>query len=131
MPLSQHPAISIIASIFGTVALAFGFNYIFNSREAFISSFDFPYPAAPAEQKVIDAFCVMFGAKDLLMGISIYATAWFGTRKSLGVVLLATCGCAAIDGYTVNKTVGHGEWNHWGYGSVVGVLGLLSLGLLG
>jgi hypothetical protein len=131
MPLSQHPIVPLAATLFGTIFVGFGFNYIFNSRQAFISSFDFPYPAAAEEQRIIDSFCVLFGAKDLFMGVAIYSAAWLGTRKSLGVILLAASVCAGIDGVVVNKAVGHGEWNHWGYGSLVGVLGVVSLGLLG
>lgn len=131
MPLSQHPAIAYTATLFGTVFLGFGFNYIFNPRQAFISSFEFPYPTAFEEQKIIDSFCVLFGAKDLFVGAAIYSTAWLGTRKSLGVVLLAASLCAGVDGFVVKKAVGHGEWNHWGYGSLIGILGLLSLGLCG
>lgn len=131
MLISQHPVIAYLASIFGIIFVGFGFNYIFNPRQAFVSSFDFPYPAATQEQKILDSFCVLFGAKDLFVGVAIYAGAWLGTRKSLGVILLAASLCAAIDGYVVNKTVGHGEWNHWGYGSMIGVLGLSSLGIFG
>lgn len=131
MPLSQHPTIPIAATLFGTIFLGFGFNYIFNSREAFVSSFGFPYPAAPAEQKILDSFCILYGAKDLFMGVAIFASAWLGTRKSLGVILLAAGASAGIDGWVVNATVGHGEWNHWGYGSVISLLGTVSLGLLG
>ncbi|KAF2277319.1 uncharacterized protein EI97DRAFT_432195 [Westerdykella ornata] len=131
MPLSQHRAIPIAASLFGTIFAAFGFNYIFNPQQAFVSSFGFPYPTAPAEQKILDSFCVLYGAKDLFMGTAIFAAAWLGTRKSLGVILLAAGASAGIDGWVVNATVGQGEWNHWGYGSVISVLGGVSLGLLG
>lgn len=131
MPISAHPAIPIAATVFGTIFLGFGFNYIFNSKEAFVSSFDFPYPKAPEEQKIIDSFCVLYGAKDLFMGVALYSAAWLGTRSSLGVVLVMSSFCAWIDGAVVNKAVGHGEWNHWGYGSAIGVVGLLSLGVLG
>lgn len=131
MPLSQHPALAYLATLFGTVFVGFGFNFILNPRQAFTSSFDFPYPTAVQEQRTIDSFCVLFGAKDLFVGAAIFSAAWLGTRKSLGVILLAASLCAGIDGYVVNKTVGHGEWNHWGYGSMIGVLGLLSLGIFG
>lgn len=131
MPISQHPALPMVATIVGTVALGFGFNYIFNSRDAFIHSFGFPYPKNAEDQKVINSFCVLFGAKDLFMGGSIYTAAWLGSRKVLGAILLLTCMCATIDGVVIKGHVGYGEWNHWGYGSVCGVIGLLSLGLLG
>lgn len=131
MPLSQHPSIPIAATVFGTIFLGFGFNYIFNPRQAFVSSFDFPYPTAVSEQKIIDSFCVLYGAKDLFMATAIYAAAWLGTRKSLGVILIAASACAGIDGLVVNQAVGHGEWNHWGYGSMIGALGAVSMGLLG
>jgi hypothetical protein len=131
MPLSQHGAIPYLASFFGTIFLGFGFNYLFNPKEAFISSFGFPYPNDPKDASVIDSFCALFGAKDLFMGVAIFSAAWLGTRSSLGLILVMASVCAGIDGVVVNRQVGHGEWNHWGYGSAVGVLGLVSLGLLG
>lgn len=65
------------------------------------------------------------------MGTAIYSAAWLGTRKSLGVILIAASVSAGIDGFVVNRTVGSGEWNHWGYGSMIGLLGIVSAGLLG
>jgi hypothetical protein len=131
MPLSQHPAIPIAASVFGTIFLGFGFNYLFNPRQAFTSSFGFPYPTGAQEQAIMDSFCQLYAAKEFFMATAIYSAAWLGTRKSLGVILLAASVAAGMDGFIVNRAVGTGEWNHWGYGSVVGVLGLVSMGLLG
>ncbi|KAF2660956.1 hypothetical protein K491DRAFT_687772 [Lophiostoma macrostomum CBS 122681] len=130
MPISNSPLITLLSTIFGTVFLGFGFNYTLRPHEAF-AVFEFPYPTNPVDQKVIDSFCVLYGAKDLFMGVSIYSAAYLGTRKSLGVILLMASVCAGIDGIVVKAHVGHGEWNHWGYGSAIGVTGLLALGLLG
>ena len=56
---------------------------------------------------------------------------FFGTRMCLGLILLAASACAGIDGYVVKAHTGGGEWNHWGYGSAIGVTSLLALGVLG
>lgn len=44
--------------------------------------------------------------------------------------MLLASGMAGMDGLVVGKYVGHGEWNHWGYGSALAVQGLVMLGLL-
>jgi hypothetical protein len=130
MPISHSPALTLLSTLFGTIFLGFGLNYAFRPRAAF-AVFEFPYPTNPVDQKVIDSFCVLYGAKDLFMGVAIYSATFLGTRKSLGVILMAASACAAIDGAVVKAHVGYGEWNHWGYGSAIGVTGMLALGLLG
>ena len=63
------------------------------------------------------------------MGLAIYATAYFGDRKSLGWILIAGSGVAVVDG-AVCWANGKGEWNHWGYAPMLTVAGGLSLGVL-
>jgi hypothetical protein len=58
------------------------------------------------------------------MGIALYAAAYFGTKKTLGVITLAVGAVAGADGVICKMIVGHGEWNHWGYAPVAGLLGL-------
>lgn len=47
------------------------------------------------------------------------------------MILVAASLCAAVDGWIVKGFAGEGEWNHWGYGSVMGFVGLVMAGLLG
>ncbi|KAF2729467.1 hypothetical protein EJ04DRAFT_66882 [Polyplosphaeria fusca] len=132
MPISTSPILSVSAFIFGTIFLGFGAQYILDPRAAFQNfSPNLKYPALPADAHVMDLVMTLFGAKDLFMGFAIHASLWFGTRRSLGLILVAAAMCAGIDGYVMKTGVGTGEWNHWGYGSAVAVTGLLELGLLG
>lgn len=132
MPISTSPVLSVPAFIFGTVFFGFGAHYMLRPRDAFLNfSPDLKYPISPADAQVMDLVMILFGAKDLFMGAAIHASLWFGTRRSLGLILLAAAMCAGIDGYVMKTNVGTGEWNHWGYGSMVAVTGLLKLGLLG
>ncbi|KAF2797446.1 hypothetical protein K505DRAFT_298355 [Melanomma pulvis-pyrius CBS 109.77] len=130
MPLSTHPITRPLATIFGTITLGFGINYVFNPASAY-DIFEFPRMSTQADQDIMNSVMILYGAKDLFMGLAIYASTWFGNRKSAGLILLAASGAAGIDGFIVNRVTGGGEWNHWGYGSVMGVLGLVMTGVLG
>ncbi|KAF2266508.1 hypothetical protein CC78DRAFT_531621 [Lojkania enalia] len=130
MAISAHPGLRLVATFFGTIFLGFGLNYIFRPREAY-STFGLPAPTTPTDQHLMDSFLALFGAKDLFMAVAIYSAAYFGSRKTLGIVLVMAGFCAGVDGYVVKRHTGTGEWNHWGYGSVITVVGALTLGVLG
>lgn len=130
MPISASPTLRYAALFFGTVFLGFGANYILRPYDAF-GTFGLPYVSNSADQAIIDSFSKLFGVKDLFMGVAIYAATFLGSRQLRGVLLLAASAGAVADGAIVKAHTGTGEWNHWGYGSMVGVLGALTLGLLG
>jgi hypothetical protein len=130
MAISRSPALRYAALFFGTVFLGFGANYILRPYDAF-GTFGLPYVSNSADQEIIDSFCKLFGVKDVFMGIAIYSAVFLGSRQTLGVLLLAASAGAIADGTIVKAHAGTGEWNHWGYGSMIGVLGALTLGLLG
>ncbi|CAO1638119.1 unnamed protein product [Parajaminaea phylloscopi] len=130
MPISRSPIISLAAAFFGTVFIGFGVNYILRPYDAF-GTFGLPYVSNAADQTIIDSFCKLFGVKDLFMGFSIFTALFFGSRKTLGALLIASSAAAFADGAIVKAHAGTGEWNHWGYGSMVGVVGLLAFGVLG
>jgi hypothetical protein len=52
-----------------------------------------------------------------------------GSREALGWVMVAGGAVAGVDGWVCLHYVGRGEWNHWGYGSAMLVLGGLLLGI--
>jgi hypothetical protein len=41
---------------------------------------------------------VIYGARDIFVGLALYSAAYFGTRKSLGWVPTAGSGVAFVDG---------------------------------
>ncbi|KAF2878586.1 hypothetical protein BDV95DRAFT_446784, partial [Massariosphaeria phaeospora] len=128
MPLSQHPSLPYLATLFGTIFLGFGLNYMLRPRATYLSSFGFAYPSTAADQNIMDNVMVLYGAKDVFMAAAIYSATWFGSRKSAGLILAAASLSAGVDGWVVGRVTGGGQWNHWGYGSVMGVLGVVMAG---
>ncbi|KAK4634483.1 hypothetical protein CLAFUW4_01051 [Fulvia fulva] len=129
MPLSSTPVLRIAASVLGTIFIAFGANAILNPASA-LSFFELAYPDGVLQKDAklaVDALSIVYGVRDVLMGIAIYAAAYFGTRPALGWILIAAGGVAGVDGYVCKSLVGSGEMNHWGYGPIVAVLGLVSV----
>lgn len=122
--------IPLIATLFGTITLGFGLNYLIRPYAAF-ETFGLPYVSNAADQEIVNSFCRLFGVKDVFMGVSLYTAVLFGSRRTLATLLLAVGLGAMADGAIVKAHAGTGEWNHWGYGSVVVVFGVLgSLGVL-
>ena len=71
----------------------------------------------------MDRIMVMYGARDAFMGTALFASLKYGSKKCTGLILLAAGACAGVDGWVVKGATGEGEWNHWGYGSVILALG--------
>jgi len=72
---------------------------------------------------------IVYGARDIFMGLALYAAAYTGNRKTLGWITLAGSAVAFVDG-VVCWQAGKGEWNHWGYAPMLTVVGGLLLGAL-
>jgi hypothetical protein len=131
MGLSRHPALLYASTAFSCILFGFGVTYMFYPRIGY-SLYGFSAsPSSTSEWAVMERIMVLYGAKDLFMGTAIFASTWFGTRKSAGMILIAGGLCAGVDGVVVKNEAGTGEWNHWGYGSVMVGLGGSMLGLLG
>lgn len=131
MGLSRHPILPYLSTFFGTIFLGFGLTYIFSPRTGF-SLFSFAStPTTPADWALMERIMVLYGAKDVFIAASILASTWCGTRRSAGLVMLAAAGCAGVDGWVVKREAGTGEWNHWGYGLVMGAVGCVMAGVLG
>ncbi|KAF2492593.1 hypothetical protein BU16DRAFT_583744 [Lophium mytilinum] len=126
--------------LFGPLFIAFGLNAMLRPRHS-LTFFPFPDPAlptssaAPASKEVLDlldALLVIYGARDVFMGVAILAAA---RGKALGWILVAAGAVAGVDGWVVrgfearNSHPGGGKWGHWGYAPVVGVVGGLLVGL--
>jgi hypothetical protein len=130
-PLSHHPSLPYVSTLFSAIFLAFGLTYMRSPRTGY-SLYGFTNtPTTPADWAVMERIMVLYGAKDVFMAVAIFASTWFGTRRSAGLVLVAAGACAGIDGYVVGREAEVGEWNHWGYGSAMVVLGGVMMGLLG
>ncbi|KAH4917530.1 hypothetical protein HBH70_019220 [Parastagonospora nodorum] len=131
MGLSRHPALLYASTAFSCILFGFGLTYMLYPRIGY-SLYGFSAsPSSTSEWAVMERIMILYGAKDLFMGAAIFASTWFGTRKSAGMILIAGGLCAGLDGVVVKNEAGTGEWNHWGYGSVMVGLGGSMLGLLG
>lgn len=126
-PLSQSSLLRLAGSVFGTIFLGFGINAFLRPEHA-LSFFEFDYPSTLHEQKLIDSLMVVYGARDVFMGLATYICAYYGNNKALGWTLLAASAVAYVDGF-VCWLNGHGQWGHWGYAPVISVVGSLLLGL--
>ncbi len=127
--LSQSPSLRIAASVFATIFVGFGINAILRPREA-LEFFEFEVPASASDKKVVDGLMVIYGARDIFMGLAIYLAAYFKERKSLGLLLIASSAVAFVDGAVCRAQVGKGEWNHWGYAPMLTAVGTVLLGVL-
>lgn len=129
MAVSSSPYLLVAATLFATIFVGFGLNGIFRPRSAF-EVFEFDFPATPADQKLVNSLMVLYGVRDLFMGVAIYSAVYFGTRKTLGLILVAGSGVAFVDGAVCRAQIGRGEWNHWGYAPALTLVGALLLGCL-
>lgn len=131
MGISRHPSLRYISTVFSAIFLGFGLTYMLSPQTGY-SLYGFTStPSSPSEWALMERIMVLYGAKDLFMAVAIFASTWFGTRKSAGLILMAGAACAGVDGWVVKGQAITGEWNHWGYGSMMGMVGGIMVGLLG
>ncbi|EON62463.1 hypothetical protein W97_01685 [Coniosporium apollinis CBS 100218] len=127
--ISHSPSLRLAASVFGAIFLAFGINAILRPQHA-LSFFEFSPPASASDAALVDSLMVIYGARDIFMGLAIHAAAYFGDRRALGWIMIAGSGVAFVDGAVCRAQVGRGEWNHWGYAPVLTAVGGMLLGVL-
>ena len=126
--LSQSPFLSIAASVFATIFVGFGINAILRPDNA-LTFFEMKPPTSPTDKNMVDTLMVVYGARDIFMGLAIYSAAYFGDRKSLGWTLIAGSAVAFVDGAVCRTYVGTGQMNHWGYAPVITAVGIMLLGI--
>jgi hypothetical protein len=130
-PISHQPFLRYLSTFFSAMFLAIGLTYMVSPRAGY-SLYGFTSsPTTPGDWKIMERIMVLYGAKDVFVSVAIFASTWFGTRRSAGLVLIAAGACAGADGYVVQREAGIGGWNHWGYGSTMAVLGGIMMGVVG
>ncbi|GLB39384.1 putative protein with domain of unknown function (DUF4267) [Lyophyllum shimeji] len=127
--LSQSSFLVLAATVFATIFVGFGVNAILRPENA-LEFFEFQPPAAASDKKVVDGLMVVYGARDIFMGLAMYSAAYFGNRKSLGWILIAGSAVAFVDGAVCRVYVGKGEWNHWSYAPMLTAVGSVLVGVL-
>lgn len=119
--------LGLITTIFATVLVGFGFNALYRPQSA-LSFFELEYPTENGPHKVlVDTLLAVYAVRDIFMGVAMYTAVYHGAKRTLGYVTLAVGGVAAADGIICKMIVGHGEWNHWGYAPMAGLVGLALL----
>jgi hypothetical protein len=126
---SRSPSLRIAASVFATIFIGFGINGILRPQNA-LEFFEFEAPASASDKKLVDSLMIIYGARDIFMGLAIYSAAYFGDRKALGWILIAGSAVAFVDGAVCRAQVGKGEWNHWSYAPILTAVGSVLLGVL-
>ena len=117
----------LISTVFGTIFIGFGINAVLRPSNALTFFELYPPTEGTAEQSLVDALLIVYGVRDVFMGLAIYATAFFGSRRALGWIVVAGSAVAFADGAVCRAYAGRGEMNHWGYAPVLTVVGTLLL----
>ncbi|KAF4555991.1 Hypothetical protein D9617_2g059580 [Elsinoe fawcettii] len=126
MANSISPALLIITNLFGTIMLGFGINAIVRPAHG-LTFFEMEPPRSAGDRKVVDNLMIVYGIRDVYMALAIYATAYYKAKKPLAWCLLGVSGVAFTDGLVCYLN-GKGEWGHWGYAPMVGLVGAILLG---
>lgn len=120
--LSQSHYLTLAATTFATIFTGFGINAILRPSNA-LTFFELSPPSSTADQNFVEALMIVYGARDIFMGLAIYAASYFGNRKTLGRILVAGSAVAFVDGAVCRVYAGKGEMNHWGYAPALTVVG--------
>ncbi|GAA6007738.1 hypothetical protein JCM10207_004857 [Rhodosporidiobolus poonsookiae] len=115
-----------IAGLSGLIPIFFGVNCFFRPAHA-LSFFALPYPTSAADRTVVDALIVIYGARDIFMGLALFAAAAYNARKPLGWITVAVAAVAGVDGYACVLAKTGEQMAHWGYAPLLAVLGLALL----
>lgn len=129
MAISNSLPVLVVANLFAAMCVGFGINAILRPDHG-VSFFELAPPTVDGPEKTLfNSLMAVYGARDVFMGVAIWAATLTGERKALGWILLGVSAVAFADG-AICAVNGAGEWNHWGYAPVVMVVGLLALGVL-
>lgn len=120
--LGTARTVTVTTYIFGVVFIGFGVNIILSPASG-LSFFQWDYPIDPTARELIDKIMLIYGARDIFMGVAMWIAAALGNRKVAGATLIAASAVAAVDGFACMN--GEAEWGHWGYAPVLTVIGAL------
>ena len=129
MPLSHFPTLRYLALLPSSITGWYAYTYLLQPSSA-LWIFEFDHLPSGPDEYIFHTLMGLLGAKAVFITFALYLAVLFAKPKYVGATLLATAGMAGIDGWVVKRYVGHGEWNHWGYGSFLVVYGLVLLGVL-
>ena len=137
MPISQSPYLLYIARASGLFAAGLGINALINPAGA-LAMWGFPHPGAvpdnaasssPADVKVTkiiptpegklaESLMMLYGTRTLVLGVGYLSTSYWGSHKACTALVWCGTFTALMDGFVSKRTIGGGEWNHWGFVSI-------------
>ena len=127
----SHQNLITIAYIFSASSFAFGLNALFN-REYALTFFGFDYPHIDDPHRaLVDTLMLVYGVRDIYMGLALLAAASYKHLKVIGWLTLATGGIAVADGAICWNIAGEGYWGHWAFTPVIFAVAADDLGWLG
>ncbi|KAI9639969.1 hypothetical protein NHQ30_011638 [Ciborinia camelliae] len=130
MALSR--TLRFLPNIFGTIFICFGINAILRPSHALtfykpLSQFSLTQDACESNKALIEALMTIYGARDIFMGLAMYAASYHRNYKTLGWIVIAGSAVAGVDGWVCYRA-GGGQADHWGYAPVHLVVGGLLAG---
>lgn len=124
---STSPIVWHTSALLSLLPLAFGINAMVRPRSGF-EIFEFEYPKAVKDRKLIDGLMLIYGIRDVFWGMSQIAAWYYGAREVLGWLMVAGSVVAFVDGVANKAVLGYGQGKHWGYAPVLTILGAVLLG---
>ena len=127
MLLSRSPYLQIVAGLLALFPVLLGLNGMLRPRSAF-ALFQFQLPVTEEGKQLVDSLIVLYGVRDVFMGLAILFAVCFGTRSTAGYLFLLSVVVAIVDGIVSRSQIGSGEWNHWAFAPIPALLGLAFCG---
>ena len=125
---SQSPYLLHIAGGMSVIPFTIGTIAVFRPRSAVQLVLETAYPKEPASQKLLDNVTLLFGSREMFMGIASAAAWYYEHRPILGWLMLGGIWVTLLDGVSSRRQIGRGEWRNWSFSVIL--LGLGG-GLLG
>lgn len=126
---SQSPAVWNTGAALATLFIGFGVNAMLRPR-AGLEIFEFEYPKSPKDQKLIDGLMLIYGVRDIFMGVTTLAAWYYGAKEVFAYSLIAGSVVALVDGVANKAVLGYGQGKHWGYAPVLTIVGAILLGVV-
>ncbi|KAF9876822.1 alpha beta hydrolase fold-3 domain protein [Colletotrichum karsti] len=80
--------LTILANMYGTSFIGMGAGAMMVPKDLF-ALFKWSYPTEPSAQEVVDRVMMGYGARDIFMGVAMYAVTLFGNSRTLGAILIS------------------------------------------
>jgi hypothetical protein len=100
-----------IAFLAGLVPTLLGINAILRPR-AGLRVIGFAPPKDAASQKLVDNLMLMYGARDIAVGLPILLSWYFDDRRALGWLMVVNAVIPCVDAWAARRQTGGGEWMH-------------------